>query len=83
MKKSGPKNPEKVRYPAGFPAGYLFGQLNLVRPMRFERTAYRVGVIRPSGEKGCIHAPFGSSAQILPLLVKNEQSIVRQRIARY
>ena len=29
MKKSGPENPEKVRYPAGFPAGYLFGQLNL------------------------------------------------------
>ena len=38
MKKSGPKNPEKVRYPAGFPAGYLFGQLNLVRVVRLERT---------------------------------------------
>ena len=36
MKKSGPKNPEKVRYPAGFPAGYLFGQLNLAQWERFE-----------------------------------------------
>ena len=39
MKKSGLKNPEKVRYPAGFPAGYLFGQLNLVRVARLELTA--------------------------------------------
>ena len=35
-KKSGPKNPEKVRYPAGFPAGYLFGQLNLAQWEGFE-----------------------------------------------
>ena len=28
MKKSGSKNPEKVRYPAVFPAGYHFEQLN-------------------------------------------------------
>ena len=38
IKKSGPKNPEKVRYPAGFPAGYLFGQLNLAETVGFEPT---------------------------------------------
>ena len=36
MKKSGSENPEKVRYPAGFPAGYLFGQLNLAQWEGFE-----------------------------------------------
>ena len=36
MKKSGLKNPEKVRYPAAFTAGYLFGQLNLAQREGFE-----------------------------------------------
>ena len=33
--------------------------------------------------KGCIHASFGASAQILPHLAKSGQALVRQRLARF
>ena len=51
--------------------------------MRFERTAYRVGVIRQSREKGCIHASFGASAQVISQFTQNGQALVRQRLARF
>ena len=56
----------------------FFGTPDAIRTHGLQSRSYQV-----VNEKGCIHALFGASAQILPHLAKSGQALVRQRLARF